>query len=194
MITKNEWWSTPIWEINTNFDEYFNLCFKNELLNLIGASEHNKSVDIWTIDSDYCTQLKNKIYEMMDLVLPEHFSNYHELKPFISNGWVNQQKSGQSFPLHSHGESVMACVYYIEAYENSGDLLVVDPRGSAVWDLNVENSVNSVKYKRIKPKIGKMVLFPSYVLHSVEENKSDKTRISIATNIHIPTKYYTNDR
>jgi uncharacterized protein (TIGR02466 family) len=194
MITKNEWWSTPIWEINTNFDEYFNLCFKNELLNLIGASEHNKSVDIWTIDSDYCTQLKNKIYEMMNLVLPEHFSNYHELKPFISNGWVNQQKSGQSFPLHSHGESVMACVYYIEAYENSGDLLVVDPRGSSVWDSNVENGVNSVKYKRIEPKTGKMVLFPSYVLHSVEENKSDKTRISIATNIHIPTKYYTNDR
>ena len=194
MITKNEWWSTPLWEINTNFDEYFNLCFKNELLDLIGASEHNKSVDIWTIDSDYCTQLKNKIYEVMDLVLPEHFSNYHKLKPFISNGWVNQQKPGQSFPLHSHGESLISCVYYIEAYENSGDLLVVDPRGSAVWDLNVENGINSVKYKRIKPKTGKMVLFPSYVLHSVEENKSDKTRISVATNIHIPTKYYIKDR
>ena len=34
MITKHEWWATPVWEIDTGFDEYFNLILHNELIDL----------------------------------------------------------------------------------------------------------------------------------------------------------------
>jgi uncharacterized protein (TIGR02466 family) len=190
MITKHEWWSTPVWEIETGFDDYFNLCFENELIDLVREGEPNKRVDVWSLESYYCKQLKNKIYETLDLILPDYFEKYHEMKPFISQGWLNLQNPGQSFPLHIHERTDLACVYYIRACENSGDLIMVDTRGSAAWNLPVENGITSIKYKRIKPKPGKMVLFPSYVLHSVEENKSEKIRIGIATNIHIPSKPY----
>jgi len=131
MITKHEWWSTPVWEIETGFDEYFNLCFKNELVDLIHAGKPNIRVDVWSIESYYCIQLKNKIYEILDSVLPEYFTNYHEWKPFLSDGWLNQQQPGETFPLHIHERSDLACVYYIQALENSGDLIMVDARGSA---------------------------------------------------------------
>jgi uncharacterized protein (TIGR02466 family) len=77
----------------------------------------------------------------------------------------------------------MAVVYYIYTPENCGDLLLVDPRNAPLWDRISEDKVDGIKYQRIKPKNGKLILFPGYVGHMVEQNKSNDTRISLATNI-----------
>ena len=51
----------------------------------------------------------------------------------------------------------------------------------AVGKLN-EFSTNILK---IKPEEGKLLLFPSYLHHSVEENLSDEDRIAISFNLDI---------
>ena len=50
-----------------------------------------------------------------------------------------------------------------------------------IGELN-ELSTNIV---RIKPEEGNLLLFPSYLHHSVEENLSDEDRIVISFNIDI---------
>ena len=55
---------------------------------------------------------------------------------------------------------------------------------SASFNFNKLTS-NTKKYKRIKPEEGKMVFFPGYLLHMVEENKSGETRISLSTNTQV---------
>jgi len=47
-----------------------------------------------------------------------------------------------------------------------------------------DGGYRGIKYKRVTPKEGKLVMFPAYVLHEVEKNMSDNKRISITTNIH----------
>jgi uncharacterized protein (TIGR02466 family) len=86
--------------------------------------------------------------------------------------------------VHDHGGVIVACVYYVKAPENSGDLLLIDPRGSVNWDWESKDGFDGAKYKRVKPKEGKLVIFPGYVLHAVDPNNSKEERVSIAINIH----------
>ena len=66
--------------------------------------------------------------------------------------------------------------------------MLIDPRGGVNWGWLSEGGFSGIKYQRVKPEMGKMVMFPAYVLHSVEVNRSNETRISLATNIYNPPK------
>jgi hypothetical protein len=39
------------------------------------------------------------------------------------------------------------------------------------------------EFKTIRPEAGKLVFFPAYVLHYIEENRSDELRISLSTDM-----------
>jgi uncharacterized protein (TIGR02466 family) len=194
MITKHEWWSTPVWEIETGFDEYFNMILNNELND---TSKNDKNItltnftNILECESECMKQLKEKIVESLYLCVSDYFKKSHPrgYEPYFTTSWLNYQKPGENFFLHDHPEMVMAFTYYLVSDENSGDLLLLDPRGSINWDW--ENCSFDKKYsgytgskcKTIKPKPGKLVFFPSYLLHMVEQNNSKRTRISISGNI-----------
>ena len=51
--------------------------------------------------------------------------------------------------------------------------------------IDSSNSEYTEKYFRITPKTNLFVLFPSYLHHYVEPNRSDTARISIAINFGI---------
>jgi len=62
-------------------------------------------------------------------------------------------------------------------------LLLVDARGGGFFSQVREGNIQGVKSKRIRPEEGKLVIFPSYVIHMVETNLSKETRISISSNV-----------
>lgn len=177
-IIKNDYWSTPVWEIDTGLDEYFNLTLENELKAVKAPNN-----DVWSYNSTRILELKNKIFESLDTVLSSYFTEQFPNKLCFLNGWVNAQQPGEDLALHSHGGAWLVSTYYVRVPKNSGDLLLVDPRGGVDWDLTHEGNTLGVKYRRITPTPGKLVIFPGYVMHSVETNKSNENRISVATNI-----------
>jgi uncharacterized protein (TIGR02466 family) len=89
---------------------------------------------------------------------------------------------------HYHQGPKMIAVYYIKAEPNCGDILFHDPRGGTDWpDLTAVNDSNGKTqrtYHRVTPKPGMLVMFPSYLIHSVEPNYSDSLRLSIAMSIY----------
>ena len=88
---------------------------------------------------------------------------------------------------HNHPNSYFSSAYYVKTNKNSGHIKFFDPKevktmySPALGELN-EFSTNIV---RIKPEEGKLLLFPSYLHHSVEENLSDEDRIVISFNLDI---------
>jgi uncharacterized protein (TIGR02466 family) len=88
---------------------------------------------------------------------------------------------------HFHLGSKLIALYYMRVPENSGDLLIHDVRGWNDWpdpEAITEHSGKTCRaYHRITPKEGMLVFHPSYAVHSVETNLSDKQRISIAMSI-----------
>lgn len=189
-VIKNELFVTPVWEIDTGFDSDFNTNLLKELNKFyITQSKQSKSdfSDVWQATTPYITKMKQYI---LDVVRAETLSdvssvyeNSDDLIYFHSRGWLNYILPGHSLSIHGHGTAKLAVTYYIDAPENSGDLLLIDPRGSVDWDLGKDGCTNS-KFSRIKPKESKLVFFPGYVLHTIERNLSSLPRISLTSNVH----------
>jgi uncharacterized protein (TIGR02466 family) len=104
--------------------------------------------------------------------------------------WLNLNTPGTYHDQHEHFGSIVGGVVYLEALPNSGDLVFWDPvplrtQTNALTSKNRINS-NQFNYQIIRsvPTPGKIVMFESWVRHSVEINKSDSNRISIAFNIY----------
>jgi uncharacterized protein (TIGR02466 family) len=181
VTTKHEWWSTPVWEIETGLPESFNLKLDAEINSLV--VDKDQPFNIWNYKKPCLMELKEIITKHVNEVADGLFNDNFDFKPQLSRGWVNRQRTGEGMLLHDHGNSVMAITYYIKAPAGSGDLLLIDPRASHIWDRQRENNVDGIRHKRITPTPSKLVIFPAYILHMVENNKSPNVRVSLSTNI-----------
>jgi Putative 2OG-Fe(II) oxygenase len=63
-------------------------------------------------------------------------------------------------------------------------LILIDPRGGVDWDKSNDGQLGSKTFA-ITPTTGKLVFFPSFMLHSVDSNMSNAVRISLSTDISI---------
>jgi hypothetical protein len=182
-ITKTDMWVTPVWEIQTDFDQQFN----NELLDELGQycdpeSDVGNS-NIWNCDTPRVQELKKYTIKVVksqtyDYIAPtvKDFEFWH------ARGWLNYHKTGEGIPIHGHGSPKIAMTYYVKAPDNCGDLLLIDPRNGCDWDSG-NDGVNGTKFNRIKPVESKLVFFPGFVLHMVEPNQSDQVRVSVTSNM-----------
>ena len=114
--------------------------------------------------------------------------NKHSVK--INNMWAIINTGGSANLRHQHGNSTISGAYYVRAPKDSGDIVFYDPRPAPIYSHpNVENSnLLNAQVNSITPKEGGLVLFPSYLDHSVNENFSNEERIVISFNIKIQMK------
>ena len=110
----------------------------------------------------------------------------------IVSGWINNQSPGQEgFKYHSHAESFMSCVVYLEGenislnFRDEARLAPADGTGRASYDLLIRHHWH--EDATISTEAGDVILFPSYLLHKPNKNETDVDRISIAYNL-MPTR------
>ena len=105
----------------------------------------------------------------------------------INNMWAIVNIGGSTNLRHQHGNSTISGAYYVRAPKKSGDIVFYDPRPAPVYSYPIAQNPNSLnaQINSISPKEGALVLFPSYLDHSVNENLSNTERIVISFNITI---------
>lgn len=109
------------------------------------------------------------------------YLGYHSGKHLkIGTMWSIINAPGSSNKAHIHPGSHWSGVYYVHAPQNAGDIEFTDPRTSHIMDqLDFEPGKQRSKENwtkvRFTPKAGKMIIFPSWLYHSVDPNMSDKT-------------------
>tara|TARA_B100000674_G_C37575665_1_gene793930 strand:- start:104 stop:709 length:606 start_codon:yes stop_codon:yes gene_type:complete len=108
----------------------------------------------------------------------------------INNMWAIINTGGSSNAQHQHGNSNISGAYYVRAPKNSGDIVFYDPRPAPVYFHPNAKSPNllNAQVNSVSPKEGVLVLFPSYLDHSVNKNLSNEERIVISFNIRINSK------
>ena len=86
---------------------------------------------------------------------------------------------------HHHSNSDLSAAYYVRAHDNCGDIVFYDPRPAPLHRHPMSTSPNKLNATRreIKPEPGMLVLFPSYLEHSVRANLSDEKRVVISFNL-----------
>jgi len=105
----------------------------------------------------------------------------------IKNLWTIINEQGAWNQKHHHSNSDLSAAYYVGAHENCGDIVFYDPRPAPVHKHPIAKTPNKLNatVNSIKPEPGLLVLFPSYLEHSVNPNLSDKKRIVISFNINL---------
>ena len=108
----------------------------------------------------------------------------------INNMWAIINTGGSANLRHQHGNSTISGAYYVRAPKKSGDIVFYDPRPAPVYTYPkaLKPNLLNAQINGINPKEGVLVLFPSYLDHSVNENLSNEERVVISFNITIQVK------
>ena len=117
-----------------------------------------------------------------------------EASPILKNGWININQSGNyglnNNPPHIHANYFVSCVYYVKAEERAGDLTMIAPFSNIEYCVPVASIQTNTVYNSprwtITPEPGKLIIFPSWLMHYVDGNLSQTDRISIAFNTVLP--------
>ena len=107
---------------------------------------------------------------------------------FLTSAWVNFNDTRECMNSeHVHGE-ILSGVFYLKAPPESGKFVISNPGLNRLWggcNLIKEKNQFTGEMMRIEPEEGSILLFPSYLPHSVETNHHDDERISISFNLMV---------
>lgn len=101
----------------------------------------------------------------------------------ITNSWINIQNQNSIFDKHAHPGSVISSALYLKIDDKSSPINFFNPNPYAYITPFITPNETNFNYLQFKPKIGDLILFPSWLMHSSENgvNKS-KERIVLSFN------------
>ena len=195
MTELNLTFATPVWtsiipkhkEINEKMFKYIKSLQKKD------RSGINRSNLLGWHSKDFDPELEqprffiNSISPQLNSVLTDMGWNIKNQEVKITGMWAIINKKNASNSMHIHSNNYISAAYYVKAPKNCGDIVFYDPRFATTYrypKISKTNKLNS-NIVSFQPKEGMLVLFPSYLQHSVNVNKTDKERIVISFNINL---------
>jgi len=187
--------STPIW--TSKIDDYNKV--NEEMLNFIINLQKKDSTGIvksnfkgwhskdFDLKDKHLTKFVTAIKKNINTSLNDMNWDLDLQSVKITNMWAIINEKGAWNQKHHHSNSDISAAYYVSAHDNCGDIVFYDPRPARVYRHPVAKSPNKLNatINSVKPVPGLLVLFPSYVEHSVNPNLSDKKRIVISFNLSL---------
>lgn len=107
----------------------------------------------------------------------------------VAHAWININNNRFIDGAHSHAGFFFSGVYYVKSNENSGHINFLNPNRELMSTIyppmcTAPNSFNSATIRH-EPTPGKLIIWPSWLLHYVDHNIGESERISIAFNTRI---------
>lgn len=164
---------------NTSVENYCKQCFK---------SNESHQDDKSTYLDAQALEIKKLVQEIHEKAsdIKNSVGLREDCQLDIDRVWCNINNNKNIDLPHSHPTALFSAVYYVKAEPNSGDIVFLTPnsahqngeigRGIIV---NSFNEFTSATWS-IGPETGKLLIFPSWLTHYVQQNKSEEERISIA--------------
>jgi uncharacterized protein (TIGR02466 family) len=108
----------------------------------------------------------------------------------LTTSWVNKYAKEDLNHQHSHPNSMISGVYYIESDDTSAPIIFNKPyfytnlfhETVKPTFKNKNNNQYNLDFYGLKPKTGDLYIFPSWLEHTVPPQESDNVRWSLAFN------------
>ena len=103
----------------------------------------------------------------------------------ITGCWANINPKGAFHMPHVHPNNYLSGIYYAQCQPGADSVSFHDPRPQLAIlnpEARRENDYNRI-IQSLPIQTGRIVMFPSWLVHSVTVNRSDQLRISISYNI-----------
>ena len=133
--------------------------------------------------------LCDKIVHVVNRISKEILFFNKEYKVEITAMWANIQKPYVQFIRHKHRNNMFAGVFYVTGGDYFPPIIFFNPIDPQLKPSTSQyNQFNGLSYTQPTTK-DTLIIFPAYLDHSVEMNKSDEDRISISFNIMLRGEY-----
>jgi hypothetical protein len=141
-----------------------------------------KSFDITSLSNDI---IKEQNMNMFDYVFNIHLKNYckeigFQFREYTRTSWLARTEKNGHTPVHDHAWSDISGVYYYQTNSQDGSIYFIPPT-PAYTSLCFQKFAGRWEHP---PAIGKLLLFPSYLLHAVQTNESNDERISLSFSVN----------
>ncbi len=103
----------------------------------------------------------------------------------ITGCWANISAPGARHKAHTHPNNFLSGVYYVRTPKYADTITFDDPRPQAniLCPQNRQAGEENAGQMYVTATEGTLILFPAWLPHSVEENKSGEIRISVSFNL-----------
>ena len=105
----------------------------------------------------------------------------------INEMWSIINKKNSYNESHIHPNNLLSSVYYVRAPKDCGKIIFNNPNQVSLnrFPKDLKKPEFSANIQKIEPKEGNLLLFPSYLWHSVETNNSDEDRVIVSFNVSL---------
>jgi uncharacterized protein (TIGR02466 family) len=178
--------SVPVYQALVEQDFSKELDFITNI-ELMKAKNNHVSTDYYVLEHSELERCKKICQEHLDTYIKNTLDCKQEF--YITNSWVACSRPGESHHVHAHPNSIVSGVLYLKASNNCGNIIFHHKSSlrnhfDFSYDLNSFNMMNSPTW-RYNVQAGHILLFPSWVNHSVEENRSGQDRIVLGFNTFV---------
>ena len=152
------------------------------------------STDSYVLENLWLKNLKEDLTKKLKDYFDKIICTNNQIVPYITQSWLNYTETNQFHHHHSHQNSHVSGVFYINADKKVDSITfhkLEIPRMELVT--TKYNTFNSISWN-FPVKTGDVVLFPSFLPHGVNEKKGNNTRISLSFNTFFRGKIGANDR
>jgi uncharacterized protein (TIGR02466 family) len=189
-MRKDTWWGIPIWAIQINplQIDYSNITKEIYEMKATDKGRNKSNYGGW--QSNFINlQLNTETNKLLAMIEHEAQQCFEEIKVKntylrkISTAWANVNKHRDSNEPHNHPESILSGCIYVQTNSESGRIKFHrSPSEDYFYNTYCDGNYND-SYIYYIPINYAVLIFPSYLMHSVEPNNSNEDRISIAFNI-----------
>ena len=111
------------------------------------------------------------------------------LEPKLIQMWANRQPKGGSVRSHLHGTMPITAVLYVNAGKEMGNIVLENPLESVLVSQPMDYKAQAFLHHEIEVMTGDFIMFPGWMRHYVQENKSDANRLIIGMNFGAKGNY-----
>ncbi len=103
----------------------------------------------------------------------------------VTGCWANISGPAAPHKMHTHPNNYLSGVYYVKTQDKANSIYFYDPRHQVgvISPETTERGPATAGKVSLQVDPGTMIIFPSWLQHSVNPNRSPENRVSIAFNI-----------
>lgn len=157
-----------------------------KLQNTLRSNEGNRaSEDFEVLELPEFANLKQFCLEKVRQYFKEILKVPDETEPYITLSWTNYTNTGQHHHRHSHSNSIVSGVLYINAHREADKIEFYNLAYKTIdFDATEFNVFNATSWW-LPVGTGDIIIFPSNLIHGVPISQRDYTRISLSFNTFV---------
>jgi len=161
---------------------------KNEMTFTKNVSGNGVSTDFYILNHKELSEVKNVLTETVNEYFKKIINNGIDTKLHISNSWLTTSQNGESHHVHTHPNSIISCVLYLNVDEEEDSIHFLNPHSGDMFGNMRFSPYGTMWLKRawkVKPTNNTLIMFPSTLAHEVptrtEKSKGERMSMSFNT-------------